>query len=158
MIDFYDLNERTAVLVKKGWTFSIFRLEKQLTVAAEAVTQQFREQTTVAHHFSQLHTSLDIITHLVVILVNKSIIHILVDSFSWMDIVFQFLNIYFLNFTFCSMQKITHFLLKLMLYHRNNKPNMMLQKRFFSLKKLLLQTWKCYSAELSPVWVVKTTL
>lgn len=50
----------------------IYRLEKQLTVAAEAVTQQFREQTTVAHHFSQLHTSLDIITHLVVILVSKS--------------------------------------------------------------------------------------
>lgn len=50
----------------------MFRLEKQLTVAAEAVTQQFREQTTVAHHFSQLHTSLDIITHLVVILVGKN--------------------------------------------------------------------------------------
>ncbi|KAL3994636.1 FAT domain family protein [Acanthocheilonema viteae] len=49
-------------------------LEKQLTVAAEAVTQQFREQTTVAHHFSQLHTSLDIITHLVVILPQEVIV------------------------------------------------------------------------------------
>uniref|UniRef100_A0A0R3RGM5 Non-specific serine/threonine protein kinase n=1 Tax=Elaeophora elaphi TaxID=1147741 RepID=A0A0R3RGM5_9BILA len=49
-------------------------LEKQLTVAAEAVTQQFREQTTVAHHFSQLHTSLDIITHLIVILPQEVIV------------------------------------------------------------------------------------
>ncbi|CAG9537664.1 unnamed protein product [Cercopithifilaria johnstoni] len=55
-------------------TLRLSWLEKQLTVAAEAVTQQFREQTTVAHHFSQLHTSLDIITHLVVILPQEVIV------------------------------------------------------------------------------------
>ncbi|VDK69125.1 unnamed protein product, partial [Onchocerca ochengi] len=49
-------------------------LEKQLTVAAEAVTQQFREQSTVAHHLSQLHTSLDIITHLIAILPQEVIV------------------------------------------------------------------------------------
>ncbi|VDM94952.1 unnamed protein product [Thelazia callipaeda] len=54
--------------------FKFAWVEKQMTVAAEAVTQQFREQNAVAHHLSVLQSSLDVIAHLVSILPPEVIV------------------------------------------------------------------------------------